>query len=34
MINGEIIIEKGEFVKLDEAEFTRKQNKISKRLIC
>ncbi len=34
MINGEIIIEKGEFVKLDETEFTEKQNKISKRLIC
>jgi len=33
MINGEIIIENGKFIKLDEEEFIEKQNKISKKLL-
>ncbi|MBC7194772.1 MAG: 8-oxoguanine deaminase [Caldisericia bacterium] len=33
MINGDIVIENGEFVNIDEREFIEKQNKISKKLI-
>ncbi|MDI6860667.1 MAG: 8-oxoguanine deaminase [Caldisericia bacterium] len=33
MINGEILIENGNFVSIDEREFIEKQNKISKKLL-